>query len=385
MVARRAWLAVLALLASAGCRAAGVGSLAPRQDPIAAQAPLAADRVIAQINSNARKVESLKANPSITVYYDRHRYAVDGKLALERPRNFKLDIRSTVHGKEADIGSNDRQFWFWTRQNSPKARKEYYVGRYEDAHSVQLAAFQPDWIIESFGLREIPADEATSMKVERKRVPNSTRDIYLLTNHQRTREAQSITKVTTVDASSGLILKQELYEGDRTSDPRALLARAEVVGGKFHPYKVEPDADGQAGAQVVLPALVRLDWPREGMRLDVELREPELNPTLRAELFDEPTDLQKMGYQRVDLGTDPGLAGPATIRESRPAPPSGVRLDEPEPIGRNDRSLGLGYDIPGLASGSTTRLSERVVGPRLPSPPESNSAWLAAQGDGYGR
>ena len=72
---------------------------------------------------------------------------------MERPRGFRLELEATGVGKVADIGSNDQEFWFWVKDNKDKA---IYVCDYKDVNASQLAVtYQPDWIIEAMGLREI--------------------------------------------------------------------------------------------------------------------------------------------------------------------------------------------------------------------------------------
>jgi hypothetical protein len=106
-------LLVFAALASSGCRTAGLGTLPTTSEPVAARPGLSAETIISRLNANARLVESLKAEPSITVIVangKRHeQHPLNGRLGMERPRNFRLTLSAPTlsQPKEADIGSND--------------------------------------------------------------------------------------------------------------------------------------------------------------------------------------------------------------------------------------------------------------------------------------
>lgn len=335
MIARHAALAMLAvaLPAVAGCRAGGLTSNT-RPDPVAARPPdLAPTKVIAQINKNARAVQSLRASPSIKVSVDdRDHYGVNGKLAMERPRNFHLTLDSTMR-READIGSNDQGFWFWVGRSK---EKEVYVCRYDESGASPLAAaYQPDWIVEALGLREIPEEEAADMTVDRANGPGGS--TLTLTQHRKATDGSSYTKKITVDAASGLVLEHSLYDGNR----KELLARAIILPGRngSRYQKVEvPGVDGEAPSTVYVPSKVQLEWRRERLKLDVEMGRPQINPELDARIFAEPPF---PGYARRDIGAEAGIAGardsgsssaPKSVRQTRPVPPTGVRLDEPEPL-----------------------------------------------------
>ena len=92
----------------------------------------------------------------------RHRraasYPLNGQLAIERPRNFKLDVyhipASGRHRLER------RRILVLGRDQGPQADKAIYYCNYDETEASPLAAtFQPDWIMEAMGLRVIPEDE----------------------------------------------------------------------------------------------------------------------------------------------------------------------------------------------------------------------------------
>ena len=171
-----AMLAALATLCASGCRTAGMGSIAHNRPPeVRPQATLDLQEFVAEHNDNAQRIQSLEAKPAITVTMgprgDAKSGAVDGLLAVERPRNFKLELAhswSTI----GDIGSNDERFWFWFKNN--KDRSVYYCD-YSELSSTSLAiTYQPDWIVEAMGLKAITPDEAAQIEMRPATQPGTT-------------------------------------------------------------------------------------------------------------------------------------------------------------------------------------------------------------------
>ena len=109
-IAWRFLLAMMATLGLGGCRALANGSLAPKSPPLAERA-FDVDAFVAEHNGNVAQIQTLEARPSISLG-GKLKGGVDGRLALERPRNFKLELTS-LGSTKADIGSNDEEFWFW--------------------------------------------------------------------------------------------------------------------------------------------------------------------------------------------------------------------------------------------------------------------------------
>jgi outer membrane lipoprotein-sorting protein len=383
-VLRPATLA-LVFACAAGCRTAGVSDLA-RPDPVLAAKGTSATEILAAHNRNAERIEVLKARPDlIFTVYDKpnrppSRYPVDGRLALERPRNFKLDIAHTAT-KVADIGSNDEEYWFWVKDRTQ--RVIYYCNYDEMGANAAAAGFQPDWIIEAMGLRVIPKAEAAGITVR----TDETGRRLVLTHRPHTAGGASYTRMTLVDKATHQIVEHQL----RSADQKTLLARAEVPEG-YETHPISAEATRGAGESVLIPKRLKLYWIQEKLDLDVTFRNVEINkPITQAQrelLFVEPQ--LGRGYTRQNLAEAPPTT---TIRESRPAPPSGVRLSDPTPIEgesaarREERShpIALNGAEPAVPS-----LVEDVVGARFPAAPEPvpltpetpGSGWRAATGPG---
>jgi hypothetical protein len=389
--------ALLAVCAASGCRTGGVGELA-RPGPTLVPSTAKAAEILTEHNRNAERIQVLRAKPDLTVtVHDPGRvrrdtsHPLSGRLAMEQPRNFKLVLYHSAAGTIGDIGSNEGEYWFWIKE---KTQKSIYYCTYDEADAnPQAVSFQPEWIKEAMGLRVISEEEASEITVT-----DGDAGTLVLTHRPHKAGDKTYTRVTIMDRTTHLIREHQLRTGDR----KTLLARAEVPEGYIRVLPVAEGDTGEAAREAVLiPKRLKLSWVQEGLDLDVTFRDRDvkinarLDQAQRDELFVEP-QLGK-GYSRVNLAqAPPQTASPTTIRESRPAPPSGIRLRAPAPIedenaadrssdrGRS-RSLALGGDESVVPS-----LTEEVVGERFPTAPEpasqrtenNRSGWRAATGPG---
>jgi hypothetical protein len=368
MVRRPTILALAAFVAGTGCHAGLSGNTAKQEPPIPRET-VTVKRFIDQHNKNASAVKSLSAQPRIEALADGSRHRVNGLMDMERPRGFRLNIRSSGMGAQvADIGSNEQEFWFWVKDNKDKA---VYFCDYKDVNSSQLAVtYQPDWIIEALGLREIDPREAATIAASKL---SDKPGLLVLTQARRDNHGQMITKETIVDEATGHIKEHRLWAGAK----KDLLAKATVDHYARHILK-ETDAN-PSGSQIDLPEKFRLEWVAEKFALDVTMDKVKVNPQFPKEMreakFTEPSF---PGTNRINLAR---LGGPqaneSNVYETMPSPRSGVRLGQPEPMevegGLRPRSepQPLSADLP-----STPAQPAGVVGAPIPrgSDPEALQA-----------
>ena len=398
MATRQVCLALCALLAVSGCRTAGVGNLT-RSEPAATRTTWNAGELIAEHNRNAQAIRSIEAAPAITVSVPgatrvgRQSGAVDGRLAMERPRNFKLEMTSVKGTTVADLGSNDQEFWFWASNAKGEDKALYYCNIDESQEGAIAAPFQPDWIIEALGLRIIPDGEVDSTEVKRIRV-GTMGSLYRIQLTRRSpvpgSSGEFYTRITELEEASHRIVRHRIYQG-KTLVAEAMIASYQTVA---------VDAPSSGSPSVFLPERFRLTWAEEDMKLDVVLKDVKINTEFpdarRAALFVEPA--LREGYKRVNLAERAGLArrGTTTIRETRPSPPSRVQLQEPAPEDPSPSARGPSSDpvalTAALGGGSTSSPSaiDSLVGPRLPTAPQSSgdvssagSSWRKAAPSGW--
>jgi hypothetical protein len=332
----------------AGCHAGGVGNLAAKPEPSLPKVSLTAAEAIQKHNVNASRIQALDAKPKITVSGPING-TVDGRMAMERPKNFKLQMFTPMsRNTAADIGSNADEFWFWTKGGRGSKDNAILVCSYEDLdRSALSAAFQPDWIIEAMGLRSISREEAAAMSSK----PGDLYGTIKLTSTRRGAAGETLTKETIIDPS-GQIREHRLFQGEGTK--KSLIAQAVITENRT--IKME------GGESVVLPYHFKLEWMQERLALEILLDSPRLNPTWNDEerqaRFSEP---EIPGSRRVNLAdyapTKPAasrasaadVTPPSTTprsRSSRSAPPPGgnIRLGAPEPFGVEGASRERGRD-----------------------------------------
>ena len=113
----------------------------------------------------------------------------------------------SIRGQEADIGSNDDEFWFWVNN---KQDKRVYVCSYEDVDRTRLSAgFQPDWIVEAMGLRTVSHDEANKMNVK----PGDRSTTIKLTSTRTGSNGSSADQGDDHRPVAGLIREHHLFQG----------------------------------------------------------------------------------------------------------------------------------------------------------------------------
>jgi hypothetical protein len=323
---RRFWLLMAVGLGLTGCRAAGTGSLSLHPRPGLTQTSFDLDEFIAEHNRNAERIQSLKAQPSIGVAMGRRlRFHVNGHLALERPRNFKLEVTHQAVPK-ADIGSNNEEFWYWV-VNEEAENKAIYWCKYSDVASSNLPiTFQPDWIIDALGLKPITREEAARIQVHKGLKSGTTLLAFPVVRDQ----GEPYSREMVVSNANRRIEKLVIY----SEKPRAPLA--EAVPSDYQSYP--GGAKGPDSRTCYLPQKLRLDWKREQLILDVALGKDvdinRLDPSMSAELFTEP---EIPGYTRRNLADLSRRARPdrrTTTRQTIPPPESrnGVQLGRPSPM-----------------------------------------------------
>src|SRR6516164_4441940 len=109
-----------AIVMLAGCN--NVPWLRPAPQAVGPRAsagtPTAAE-LVAALNSNASRVHSLQCRDvDLDCTAQDQSFGLTSMMVCQKPRNFRLRARA-VGNDVADIGSNDREFWFWISKAEP--------------------------------------------------------------------------------------------------------------------------------------------------------------------------------------------------------------------------------------------------------------------------
>ncbi len=368
MVLRKSLFAALSIASLVGCSAGAGSRLAIRPDSAPQTPPsMRVAEVVETLNRNAEKVEGLTASTTVSVNDSHFVGGTSGRLALERPRNFKLNLEKGFGGSVVDVGSNDQEFWFWTKNSKDKS---IYVGQYgaNGAAPPELLV-QPDWIVEALGLHVIPEEEIRRLKVER------GRDRTLVLTHFRDDGRGGTALKKTVLNEQGQILRHYFYASD-SKRPVAVATPSNYRALKVAGESTDASADTLELPQKVHLALYNEQNSKDPLVMDIALSNVEINPRFTEEnrqaLFSVP---KIAGYQVKRINESPSYAeGPSRLYESRSIPPiqAGTELGEPTPFGTEGASLKWSDPMPlsaDLAAPPEPEGAEALVAPGIPRPP----------------
>jgi len=271
-------LAVVGLLALGGPGCAWLSTPQRYALPRALPASPTLEQVIQVVNGNSSQIHSFST--------DEATLSIPGtpslrtSIAFERPKRLRLRAGTGVTGAELDAGSNDELFWIWVKRQPPL----YYCRHDQFATSParRVLPIEPEWLIEALGITELdPALPHQGPNVR----PGGRLEIRTVRETVDGLE----TKITIVDAATGVVLEQHAYDaqGLLVAQARASRHRRDPLTG------------------LVMPRIVEIRCPRAefAMRLDlgnVQINRPLGNP---AELWTMPTFHD---WPTVDLG-DPSL------------------------------------------------------------------------------
>jgi hypothetical protein len=260
------------------------------QPPQVFQAAPTRAELIAKINDNTSRVQTLQASGSLSIP---KLPSLSTEIAIERPRNLRFKAGTRLLGPELDLGSNNELFWFWANQDPAKA---LYYARHEQfasSRAGQVIPIEPSWLKEALGLVEL--DPAGLIEG-----PIPAGDKLQLRVRQQT-GAGEVTKILVIDATKGVVVEQQLY------DPRGqLLGSAKASEHEFH------QLDG-----VTLPHRIDIEIPQAALQFQLVLDQHVINrPISGGNTFDLPRD-QLAGARPIDIA-DPNFV-PTNPRQTTPA------------------------------------------------------------------
>lgn len=138
-----------------------------------------------------------------------------GSMQLELPK--RLRIKAGVMGVSqfgVDVGSNEDDFWVWTKVNLPRQKPAIFFASHDGYKQVASTArnaipLEPVWLLEGLGLIEFESTD-----VHRGPVQTSEGFLQLYTMRQ-TPTGRNI-RVTLVHPQQGTILQQALYDSQNS-------------------------------------------------------------------------------------------------------------------------------------------------------------------------
>jgi hypothetical protein len=247
--------------------------------------PSSANELVAHLNRNSQPIQAVECNNvAITVTQDGQPFGVDGKLAFQKGRNFRMVARS-VAGTEADLGSNDREFWFYMKRNNPP---DLFYCSYDDLpRSQSKLPIQPDWIAEALCVMELNPNEYQIRTVGK---------AVELVKHITSPQGEQLTKtiaVATSGPNAGNVVVHRLLRMDGKE-----IWRADI--SEYHGKRDVGD--------YVLPRKVKISCPEQKVVIDMKLDGCKVNqlPNAAGELFAKPTGYRMRDIAQAQFQSVPG-------------------------------------------------------------------------------
>ena len=178
-----------------------------------------------------------------------------GTMQLELPR--RLRIKAGVMGVSqfgVDVGSNDQDFWVWTKVNLPNQKPAIFHASHEgfgNASSAvrQAIPLEPVWLLEGLGLIQFEATDFHELD------PNLTAEGHIRLVTTRQTSNGQIYRTTLLHAQQGIILQQALYNsrGERIAYTNSEEYKSYPKQGIVLPQKIvmHLSSNGQESKMVI--------------------------------------------------------------------------------------------------------------------------------------
>jgi hypothetical protein len=253
-----------------------------------------AEALVKYLNENANRIPPGQAlnckNVTIDVNADAGRFGIRAMMQCQAPRNFLL-TGVALGNPVVDIGSNDKEFWFWGKQfNPPYLYHCSYEGLANGLKTPLPFPFQPDMVLSALGLT--PYDPAKPYTV---RVTNDNRGhkFIELTEQTRSPENKLVQKITVFNFNQVTEVSQPQVVAHLLKDEQGKVICAAYI-------RYAQRVGGESGA--IIPQMIDFTWPEQKMKMKMTIYNPELivmPPEKAAIRFTR----QNLHYQSFDLAT----------------------------------------------------------------------------------
>lgn len=180
--------------------------------------------IIDQINSRNSKIQTIYIEKFPILFKDRVSVNLNATMRYSKKLNYRLEVVSNF-SKEMDIGSNDDEFWFWSKRMIPS---QLMYAQHSDLNKTRLKnALNPMWMIESLALDRINIKNVEIRKLK---------DNFLILETRKNSINQDITIVTMISGKQ--IIGKYLYATNGKMDASCEIESFQEVQGCKIPYKL---------------------------------------------------------------------------------------------------------------------------------------------------
>lgn len=209
--------------------------------------------LIDEVNNINRRIRSFSSNKiEAKIWTGKIRVKLKGKVKYQKSRYSRMVLNS-IFGAEADMGSNEDVFWYWSKRDKNKGLK---YAKHDDYFDTRLkTGLHPDFMMMCLGIDEIKTrnakivDQVTSIAVIREEYSSSEKFFHITFVDKRTRK---INGFVVADLNNQPIITCEIiWSGD-------------------------------------LPAKNTINWHRENKYLTLEYYEIDINKRISSEWWIMP-------------------------------------------------------------------------------------------------
>jgi hypothetical protein len=218
--------------------------------------------LIDKLNETNRKINSISYSEN-KIYLDG--ISVKSNINYEKNLKFRM-ISKSILGIENDIGSNENDFWFWSKRMTPP---HLFYSSHQNLKKTRLRTpFNPHWMMQILGVDEIKSFDKSFYYKEYLAVASYDENNY----------GKKITKIQLINYNKNCFYGHYIFNAYDE-----LIVSAEVS----EYYSVN-------GFNV--PKTINITWLEENVYMKWELGKPTLNGSINNSYWQMPTN-----HHKVDL------------------------------------------------------------------------------------
>jgi hypothetical protein len=287
-------MTAVSLIVAAGCTRWNMLNPQPNPPPTAGNTPSVA-ALVKYLNDNSGRIQTMRCDElDMTCSVGVQSFGLRGQMIAQRPKNFLMGAKSL--GKSmVDLGSNDKEFWYWISQDRPPY--QFYCGYKELAEGrvKQMPfPFQPDWVIDAMGLGSYGPAERYQLVTEG--------NTLKLVEKARSPQGQPVRKVIVMNSRAVKAPQPQV---------QAFLLLDDATGKEIcSAHITEIQVDRSTGG--ILPRRIEFRWtmPEQRLKLAMKLDGVVVNPQIPASSFQRRP---MQGVPSYDLATG-RLDQPASLQ-----------------------------------------------------------------------
>lgn len=296
------------------------------QSPVVFNAPPTMEQLMAQVNMNTQKVQTLESTGATLGL--KGFPSIRAQVYMAPPMKFRMIGETALTGQLLDLGSNEQEFWVWGRGfNSPGLMYARH-DEFNQTMAKTMLPVEPSWVAQAMGLARFDPND-----FHQGPFPTASGNYEIRTTMNSS--AGQITKVTVIDKQYGYVLEQHMY--DAAGQP---IASALASNHRFDP-----------SYQVSLPYKVDIRLPKSGMDFSISVIGYRINQlTEGTGTFSRPQRPDVPEINLVHNAGQPMPGGPA-YATGQPLPsgqplPGAQPAPTSQPYPNNGQMLPSGQPLP---------------------------------------